>query len=224
MFDLEEDLLTIVLKTQMYQKVLTLQEETITFLGKMGKHASNEEMKAAINTVRAIYIEQQENPDAIENSIIENCSNSGSIWLKASGGKSEVLFGAGIIANVYSAGNQLIGCKNEADITVNVKTVQDHGDYTQYGKAYAGGIAADIYGETVSSCSNTGTIGCYGTVYPEDGEIGAYCIAGGIVGRKSSYGVTIADDNINSGTVEAVSGNTKKNEYVGDIFGASGQQ
>lgn len=179
MFDLEEDLLTIVLKTQMYQKVLTLQEETITFLGKMGKHASNEEMKAAINTVRAIYIEQQENPDAIENSIIENCSNSGSIWLKASGGKSEVLFGAEIIANVYSAGNQLIGCKNEADITVNVKTVQDHGDYTQYGKAYAGGI----------------------------------------VGRKSSYGVTIADDNINSGTVEAVSGNTKKNEYVGDIFG-----
>ena len=158
------------------------------------------------------------------NSIIENCSNSGSIWLKASGGKSEVLFGAGIIANVYSAGNQLIGCKNEADITVDVKTAQDHGDYTQYGKAYAGGIAADIYGETVSSCSNTGTIGCYGTVYPEDGEIGAYCIAGGIVGRKSSYGVTIADDNINSGTVEAVSGNTKKNEYVGDIFGASGQQ
>lgn len=72
-------------------------------------------------------------------------------------------------------------------------------------------------------CTNSGAVSSTGLVYPIEGEIGAYCYAGGIAGRISKSYVAMLD-NENTGNVSAQSENTVQKIYTGDIYGVAGSQ
>ena len=161
--------------------------------------------------------------NALEGSVIENCTNNVSFDFQAEDAKDVLASIAGIAADVK--GLTVTGCTNNADIHVQnlintgnggkglqlagivgyaraatvVTECTNNGDFSAPA-GRGGGIVATLDGSTVKNCTNNGTIedDKFGQHAGNDSAYG-YKRMGGLVGGTS--GTTSVEDCTNNGTV-----------------------
>ena len=161
--------------------------------------------------------------NALEGSVIENCTNNVSFDFQAEDAKDVLASIAGIAADVK--GLTVTGCTNNADIHVKnlintgnggkglqlagvvgyaraatvVTECTNNGDFSAPA-GRGGGIVATLDGSTVKNCTNNGTIedDKFGQHAGNDSAYG-YKRMGGLVGGTS--GTTSVEDCTNNGTV-----------------------
>ena len=74
--DYAKDAYDVILYAKNLEKILSLQEETITFLAEMKNRTDNEDIEQAINTVLSVYKQNQQRPEDLINFIIQMDSAS----------------------------------------------------------------------------------------------------------------------------------------------------
>lgn len=133
-----------------------------------------------------------------ENTLVENCYNTGSIssFSSYSSSSSGYTYSGGIVGYIYGTGSMIINSYNTGNVTSSHYSSLNSGAYP----SYSGGVVGSIYGTTtvINKCYNIGNVSSSSRSTHSSGGIVGYingtisevinCYnAGNIISQESSY-------------------------------------